>query len=223
MFVRHRRARRYILRVLPNGTVRVTLPRWGVKREARAFVESSHRWIVRQQQSHQSKPSDATWGSGTEILFDGRVATLSVDRLRRQVCLTQDGLEVGSISYSPDAIIRDVVERWLRRRAQSELPTQLLALAKQLDVTVNRISIRNQRSRWGACSTRGTITLNWRLIQLPPFVREYVFIHELMHRKEMNHSRRFWRLVTAVCPRQAEARGWLRLEGRALWSEADLH
>jgi hypothetical protein len=76
-------------------------------------------------------------------------------------------------------------EQGLRKRAHQELPPQLLALAAAHGVTVTRVSIRNQRSRWGACSSRGSITLNWRLILVPPFVREYVMIHELMHRREL--------------------------------------
>jgi hypothetical protein len=84
------------------------------------------------------------------------------------------------------------------------LPAELLALADVHGVTVTRVSIRNQRSRWGACSSRGSITLNWRLILVPPFVREYVMIHELMHRRELNHSQRFWRHVAAACPRYDE-------------------
>ncbi len=95
------------------------------------------------------------------------------------------------------------------------------ALARLHAIDVQRISIRNQRSRWGACSPTGTITLNWRLIQTPPFVREYVLLHELMHRRELNHSRRFWRLVAACCPRHQEARRWLRTEGKSLWSDCD--
>jgi predicted metal-dependent hydrolase len=97
----------------------------------------------------------------------------------------------------------------------------LAALAARFEVTVPRVSIRNQRSRWGACSPTGTITLNWRLIQVPPDVRDYVIIHELMHRRELNHSRRFWRLVAAACPRHVEARQWLRTEGKSLWSDCD--
>ena len=93
----------------------------------------------------------------------------------------------------------------------------LLALARTHDVAVTRISVRNQRSRWGACSARGSITLNWRLILVPDFVREYVMIHELMHRRELNHSRRFWRHVAAACPRYEEARRWLRAGGQQLF------
>ena len=222
IFVRHRRARRYILRVLPNGTIRVTLPRWGAKREARAFLEASRSWIAQQQRTRQPRRQPA-WEDGTRILVDGRDALLRIHSSQRAIGIWQDDCEIGSAPFAAGLSVRQVVERWLRRRADAELRGQLLALADAHGVTVPRVSIRNQRSRWGACSPTGTITLNWRLVQLPPFVREYVLIHELMHRREMNHSRRFWRLVTPLCPRHAEARRWLRQEGKALWSEADSH
>ena len=82
----------------------------------------------------------------------------------------------------------------------AELPPQLLALAARHGLDVTRVTIRNQRSRWGSCSSRGHITLNFRLMLMPPEVREYILIHELMHLKQANHSIRFWRLVEAACP-----------------------
>jgi predicted metal-dependent hydrolase len=170
VFVRHRWARRYILRLLDDGTLRVTLPRWGSKREAQAFVDQSHRWIVRQ--------------------HERRVA-------------------------APRVVIPNETE--LRARAVSELPRQLLQLAARHGIDVLRVSIRNQRSRWGACSPHGSITLNWRLVLVPDFVREYVMLHELMHRRELNHSRRFWKHVAAVCPRYKEARQWLLADGQRLF------
>jgi predicted metal-dependent hydrolase len=169
-FLRHRWARRYILRVLDDGTLRVTLPLRGSKREAQAFVERSAEWIARQRQR---------------------------------------------VTERPVVVHRD--EPALKQRAAKELPPALLALAAALDITVMRVSIRNQRSRWGACSARGSITLNWRLVLVPDFVREYVMIHELMHRRELNHSKRFWRHVAAACPRMDEARRWLRTEGQQLF------
>lgn len=174
VFVRHRWARRYILRVLDDGTLRVTLPRWGSKREAQAFVENSASWIARQRQRARARP----------------------------------------------AIVHPN-EAELRRRAAMALPPELLALAATHGVAVSRVSVRNQRSRWGACSARGSITLNWRLILVPGFVREYVMVHELMHRRELNHSKRFWRHVAAACPRHEEARRWLLTEGQRLFTGGD--
>ena len=175
VFVRHRWARRYILRVLEDGTLRVTLPRWGSKKEATAFVEQSGAWIARQRLNYESRPA---------VVHPNEPA--------------------------------------LRKRAAKELPAELLALAHAHAVTVSRISIRNQRSRWGACSSRGSITLNWRLILVPPFVREYVMIHELMHRRELNHSKRFWKHVAAACPRHNEARTWLLSEGQRLFTGQEM-
>jgi hypothetical protein len=174
VFVRNRVARRYILRVLDDGTLRVTLPRWGSKREAQAFVETSAPWIVQQRQRAIARP----------------------------------------------AIVHPN-EAELRRRAATELPPELLALAATHGVRVWRVSVRNQRSRWGACSARGSITLNWRLILVPGFVREYVMVHELMHRRELNHSKRFWRHVAAACPRHDDARRWLLTEGQRLFTRGD--
>lgn len=178
LLVRHRRARRFIMRVLDDGTVRVTLPRWAAKRDALAFVATSAQWIAEQR----------------------------AQRAQRRV-------------PPPPGQVRLLVDRWYREKAARELPGELLALARLHAIEVTRVSVRDQRSRWGSCSSRGTITLNWRLILVPDFVREYVLLHELMHRRELNHSRRFWRLVAASCPRHLEARRWLRSEGKRLWSE----
>ena len=171
VFVRHRWARRYILRVLADGTLRVTLPRWGSKRDALAFVEKSQPWIERQRESRRARPA----------------------------------------VVHPD-------EPALRKRALRELPPALKVLAQAHGISVTRISVRNQRSRWGACSATGAITLNWRLILVPQFVRDYVMLHELMHRRELNHSERFWRHVRAVCPGHREARQWLLTQGQRLFT-----
>jgi len=87
---------------------------------------------------------------------------------------------------------------------------QLLEPGRQHGLEVSRISIRDQRSRWGSCGRDGHICLNWRLVQMPATVRDYVLIHELMHLKRMDHSPAFWKLVAAACPPYKKARAWLR-------------
>ena len=106
------------------------------------------------------------------------------------------------------------VERECRARAARELPARLLELASEHGLRVERISVRNQRWRWGSCSRNGHICLNWRLAQMPPSIRDYVMIHELMHLKQMNHSPKFWKLVAAACPDYEVARQWLRDHAR---------
>jgi predicted metal-dependent hydrolase len=231
IFVRHRRARRYILRVLSDGTLRVTLPRWGVKRDAEAFVAASREWIARQRARQPAVPSAASrWHYGSHILLDGQLQQLRLERYGAEsrvwcgdTLVTTESVSPKRMQFSPEGgdDLRPTVVAWMRARARCELPAMLMALAGNHGIGVPRISIRNQRSCWVACSARGTITLNWRLIQAPPFVREYVLLHELMHLRELNHSRRFWRLIADCCPRHAEARLWLRREGKSLWTDAD--
>jgi predicted metal-dependent hydrolase len=105
----------------------------------------------------------------------------------------------------------------MREQAQHELPPQLLALAAAHGLTVTRVTIRDQRSRWGSCSPKGHIALNYRLMLMPVAVREYILVHELMHLKQADHSRKFWRLVAAACPGFREAERWLRRHGASLF------
>ena len=119
---------------------------------------------------------------------------------------------------SPDAPadLRPLVERRLRALAVAELPSRVHQLAADHGLAVGRVQVRNQRSHWGSCSSGGTIALNWRLVQMPPWVSDYVVLHELMHLREPNHSRGFWYLVARVCPGHQEARAWLKAHQEAL-------
>ena len=168
VFIRHPRARRYVVRVRADGSVRVTLPRWGSKREAAAFAASQRAWIEKQRA-----------------------------RLDRSRALPRP------------AMPRDEEWAW-RTKAASELPGRLRALAAEHGLEVSRVSVRNQRWRWGSCSPRGHICLNWRLVLMPDWVRDYVLVHELMHLRRLDHSARFWKLVAAACPGYQQARAWLR-------------
>jgi len=97
-----------------------------------------------------------------------------------------------------------------RTKAEADLPARLLALAARHDLQVARISVRNQRTRWGSCGRNGHITLNWRLILMPDWVADYVIVHELMHLRRLDHSPAYWSLVAAACPLFRDARRWLR-------------
>jgi predicted metal-dependent hydrolase len=167
-FVRHRRARRYVLRVDADGRVRVTIPRGGSRREADAFAQRHADWIARQRARtpHGARP------------------------------------------------VED--DRDQRERARRELPPRLLQLAGVHGLSVSRVSVRNQRSRWGSCGRDGHICLNWRLVLMPPAVRDYILVHELMHLRRMDHSPAYWRLVAEACQDYRSARDWLRRHGPSL-------
>jgi predicted metal-dependent hydrolase len=205
---RHRRARRYLLRVCADGALRLTVPRGASIVDGLKFAERQADWIERERirQRRRAEP----WHDGSTILFRGQLERLRVSGLE-VAC----GEERIPLSGSDDDI-RASVERHLTAVAARELPARCLQFAGLHGLDVARVVVRNQRSRWGACSPRRVITLNWRLIQMPANVSDYVLLHELMHLRQPNHSRRFWRQVEAVCADWRDAERWLRRHGREI-------
>lgn len=213
-FVRMRKARRYILRVRPDGTLRVTIPRGGSRAEATAFVGRHLEWVARERARLRREQAPTRWTAGTSILLGGDAHTIVIDfGGPRPVAV------VGHLSVP----IRDVnnvrpdIERAMRDDARARLVPRLRTLAEANGVVFSRVSIRSQRSRWGSCSRAGAIALNFRLIQMPPAVCDYVLIHELMHLQQQNHGPRFWALVERACPHYRDAERWLRTTGRKLF------
>jgi hypothetical protein len=209
LMVRNPRARRYLLRLRSDGTARVTIPRGGSTAMARQFVERHAVWLEHELQRLQSQPrKPAVWTIGTEILLRGSMVRIEAG------C----NCETGTVRFSgesvrvpdPAADLRPAIEGHLRQLATRELPPRVLELAARHGLTVRRITVRSQKSRWGSCSRRGTISLNWRLIQTPAFVSDYICLHELMHLRQMNHSLGFWREMERVCPDYRMARHWLK-------------
>lgn len=86
----------------------------------------------------------------------------------------------------------------------------------RLPSPLRRVIVRSQKSRWGSCSRRGTISLNWRLVQTPVYVRDYIILHELAHLRVMNHSKRFWNEVARLCPDYQKAEAWLKRNSELL-------
>jgi predicted metal-dependent hydrolase len=214
-FIRVRRARKYILRVRPDGSLRVTIPRGGSRREAEAFVERHQAWVAAERLRVAERHAPVEWRAGDRILLHGEPCVIDLQDAGRGRLLIVGDQRV-RLSAAVDNV-RPAVELALRRIAARELIPRIEALAAEHQLTVTRITIRNQRSRWGSCSHRGVIALNFRLVQMPRWVCDYVLLHELMHLRQQNHSRRFWRLVAQVCPEYRAAERWLKAEGKALF------
>jgi predicted metal-dependent hydrolase len=108
------------------------------------------------------------------------------------------------------------VHDYLKREAKRDLEAASRAAAQALGVAIKRVSVRDQASRWGSCSSTGVLSYSWRLILAPTFVLNYLAAHEVAHVIEMNHSRRFWRLVEKICPDMGHAKAWLDAHGTDL-------
>jgi predicted metal-dependent hydrolase len=206
LLVHNPKARRYLLRLKPDGTARITIPRGGNVTHAHQFAQHGRPWLEQQLQRLLSWPATpAIWTSATEVWFRGEQVRLEIEQAGH-VRLGSEIIRVKDAS----ADLRPTVEAHLRKLASREFPPRVRELALLHGLTVQRVSVRNQRSRWGSCSRRGTISLNWRLIQTPEFVRDYIILHELAHLRHMNHSRHFWQEVERLCPDYLAAERWLK-------------
>jgi predicted metal-dependent hydrolase len=208
LLVRNPRARRYSLRVNPDASVRLVIPRGGSEQEARGFADRHRTWVEGALRRIASRPAPVRdWRLGAEILLRGAAFPLQRDEADAMgiVRLGDERIRVADTA----ADLRPAVERHLWRLAARELPVRVLELAALHGITVVRVTVRNQRSRWGSCSRRGTISLNWRILQAPSSVQDYLILHELMHRRQMNHSPRFWAEVEGVCPDYRTGERWL--------------
>jgi hypothetical protein len=212
LMVHHPRARRYLLRLRPDGTVRVTIPRRGNISAARDFASRNIDWLEQQFQRLAGRPRiPDTWNLEAEVYFRGELVRIEPDA-------------DGSIRFSTERLnvsdaqsdLRPAIQNHLRDLASEELPPRVLELAALYGVNVSRVTVRNQKSRWGSCSRRGTISLNWRLIQTPEFVRDYIILHELAHRRQMNHSEKFWQEVKHLFPDYLQAERWLKQHSNLL-------
>jgi predicted metal-dependent hydrolase len=215
LFVRSSRARNYRLTLRRDGVGVATIPGRGSEREAQRFVTQHRDWLERARARQAKKPRGAeVWALGTPVLWRGEMTEIrpAGGGERPTVCLAADVFRVPALAGD----LRPTLEAHFGRRGKIELPARTWELSAETGTDVKRVTVRNQRSRWGSCSAGGTISLNWRLVQTPDSVRDYIIFHELMHLREMNHSERFWARVEEVCPWWREAERWLKRNGSLL-------
>jgi len=209
LYRRHPRARRYWLRLRADKTVVVTVPRRGSLEYARQFVASHRGWLEKQWRILEARRTPPTvLRPGMEALLRGRRVALEARERGGllEIWFDNERVQAGA----PAENLRPAVEQHLRALAQRELTARAVELARQHGVPMRRVTVRNQKSRWGSCSVRGTISLNWRLVQVPETVRDYIILHELTHLRHLNHSARFWAAVEKVCPDYRAAEAWLK-------------
>jgi predicted metal-dependent hydrolase len=213
---RHRQARRYTLRIhAATREVILTMPPRGSVREAKEFAQKHGGWIAARL---RRLPEVAPFADGTVLPLRGIQHRIVHRPGRRGTVWPEtgaDGEALLCVAGDVPHIDRRVGD-FLRREALRALDTASRRAAEQLGVAIKRISVRDQSSRWGSCSTTGVLSYSWRLVLAPPFVLDYLAVHEVAHLIEMNHSPRFWRLVNGICADANRAKSWLDIHGTDL-------
>jgi hypothetical protein len=193
------RAPRLTARVHVGGRVEIVVPVGVNAHTVRDFVQRFTPWIDRKVAAMRSfaTPSEPVPATVEFALTQEKFAVDWRREPKRSLEQTSDCIVV----RAPDERgARALLQRWLKRAAYERLAPRLLQLAGDLNYSVARVSIRCQRTRWGSCSTRGTVSLNCSLLFLTLEVVRYLFVHELAHTKHMNHSANFWQLVEKIEP-----------------------
>ena len=193
------RARRLTARVHVGGRVEIVVPVGVSARAVRDFVQRFTPWIDRKVAAMQCHAeAAATVPGNVHFAFSDERFEVEWHRSAKR------GLTIGGgriVLYAPeDAGACHLLRSWLKAAAGERLAPPLLTLAEELNYPVSRVAIRSQRTRWGSCSTRGTVSLNCSLVFLRPEIVRYLFVHELAHTKHMNHSASFWQLVGKLEP-----------------------
>jgi len=208
-FRRNAAARRLVLRLdSKTGGLVVTLPRKAGLAEALKFVEQSRGWIST---TLAKQPQHAKFQDGARLLYRGLHHVLRLSGGPRGVVQIDDGYVhvPGKAEHAPRRL-----KDFLQAEAKRELTIASRRYADVMGAKFSRISIRDQKSRWGSCSSSGVLSYSWRLILTPDYVLDYVAAHEVAHLREMNHGPRFWRLVLTHCPNARAAKQWLKANGR---------
>jgi predicted metal-dependent hydrolase len=213
---RHRQARRYTLRIAAaTREVILTMPPRGTLKEARVFAQKHGGWIAAR--LHRL-PEAVRFADGVVVPLRGLPHRIAHRHGTRGTVWTETRGAENLLCVAGEAPhINRRIGDFLRREARRELEAASRKFADALGVRVKRVSVRDQTSRWGSCSTSGMLSYSWRLILTPGFVLDYLAAHEVAHLLEMNHSARFWRLVHRICPDHGRAKAWLDIHG------SDLH
>lgn len=208
-----KRASSFRLSLPASGPV-LTLPERSRWADAESFLMRHRNWLAarlpRTAQSMRLEP-------GMEVPLRGVPhLVVGTGNLRGRVeILALADLPELRVPGSPEHQPRRLFD-WLKTEALADLTERSAFHAQRLEVTVKDIKLRSQSSRWGSCSSTGTINYNWRLILAPPFVLDYVAAHEVAHLVEMNHSDAFWATVKRTMPDMERGRAWLKAHGRQL-------
>jgi hypothetical protein len=206
---RSQRARRVRVAVDPERGVEVVLPQRAPQRAAAEAVRELRPWIERRLAEAEQARATVRARAGT-VPYLGETLTLHPQPGRTRVHRR------GSDLFVPAADPHPALERWYRRMAHREIAPRLDEAVAALGTGYTKLTIRNQRTRWGSCSSTGAMSFNWRLLLAPEDVLDYVVWHEACHLRVLDHSPRFWVLLAAHRPGYEQPRRWLRRHGQTL-------
>jgi len=196
--------------LIDQSGLTVRAPSWVPLREIELALDERADWIVKTLAEWQGRDREAfptEWREGAALLYQGRPLRLALFTARRKkIAADLLHLTVTHPNADDEREIEAFVGRWLKEQALAMLAPRVAHFANRLGTAPPLLKLSNARMQWGSCNHKGEVSLNWRLVQLPPRLADYIVAHEVAHLVELNHSPRFWALVETLLPGHAEAR-----------------
>jgi hypothetical protein len=211
---RNNRSRNVRIRIADKGEVIVSAPPRAPLWQIDRFVQEQQEWIMHNVAKVKARTVHT---NPQELQLFGKTYTKKIE---------ENGTKVGVVIRGDQAIITPVsntkasvekaIATFLKTTAEKYIKPRTIQLGKKMQTSFGRVTLREQQTRWGSCSSEGNLNFNWRLVHHPPAVIDYVIIHELAHRTHMDHSHAFWDLVAKYDPEYLKHRGWLKRQGMDL-------
>ncbi|MCX8190019.1 MAG: M48 family metallopeptidase [Candidatus Diapherotrites archaeon] len=216
---RSARARNIALHVTQDASLEVRIPlRWKVPMEKiMGFIKEKEKWILRNVKKMKMVHKEVKAREG-HILFLGREVPVEIveSSRKRAVAKPKAGKLSVEVNKENKEGIQEAVIKFYKKHARAIIEKISRKKATEMGVSFKKISVRSQKSRWGSCSSKKTISFNFCLIAAPQEVLEYVVVHELAHLVHRNHSKAFWALVEKHCPNYRQHKKWLNRNGLLL-------
>ncbi len=202
-YLLERRPRRTVgLKITADGLV-VHAPKRIFAFQLNQILQQKSSWILNKLQAREANHvAKIEWIDGEHLLYLGNDIQLiiSQNNSNKALIFDQNTLLVASPQPNNHAVLGRKVIQWYKKQAAIDFSRRLEILAAKLGVATPPLTLSNAQSRWGSCNSRGEVRLNWRLLQAPPHIINYVICHELAHLKQMNHSAKFWAVVEQLFP-----------------------
>lgn len=224
-------ARKTLSLQVKHGQVIVRAPYCVEEGFIRAFIQKKSAWLNAKITEQNKTNNCCNFTQGSKLFLFGQLVTLNITFAKKAqtvltgnikheqeltIVLAERNQKKFSDKYLLAKAVKSQIENYLKRQAEEIIPSKVKVFSELTSLTPTSIKIRQYRSRWGSCNSRGELSFNYLLVMLPSYVIDYVIIHELCHLQHLNHSKDFWKLVAMHFPRFTEAKEWIKTNQAAL-------